>query len=117
MKIGVDECDKYLETNIKKLDTVLESKKHLKRFKELLSTLENATTAEQFKKYIRFYIEVRRNRIKSKLSNIDNDAGSLRGSKEDLRMSLITGPNTSNYQKGSHPVMNQVTELAQFIEV
>lgn len=44
LKIGVEECDRYLETNIKKLDAVLESKKHLKRFRELLRTLENATT-------------------------------------------------------------------------
>lgn len=40
--MGVEECDEYLTTNIKKLDQVLESKKHLKRFRELLRTLENA---------------------------------------------------------------------------
>jgi len=46
VKIGIEECDRYLDVNIKKLDSVLESKKHLKRFKELLRTLENATNQD-----------------------------------------------------------------------
>lgn len=49
----------------------MRSKKHLKRFKELLKVLESATTAEEFRKYMRFYIEVRKNRIKSRATNTE----------------------------------------------
>jgi len=32
-------------------------------------------------------------------------------------MSLIAGPSTQSYQRGSHPVIIQVTELCQTIQV
>ncbi|CDW88717.1 ring-h2 finger protein rha1b [Stylonychia lemnae] len=99
------EFDLYLKYMDRAID-VLESKKHLKRFKELLRTLENATSSDQFSKYVKFYMDVRRERIKSKSQFSDNDA-SVSSSQSDMRMSLITGPNTGNYQKGSHPIISQ----------
>jgi len=95
----------------------MKSKKHLKRFKELLKVLESATTAEEFKKYMRFYTEVRRNRIKSKATSSESGTESLIAATENARASILEGPNTNYYQRGSHPVMIQVNELATFIEV
>ncbi len=66
MLIGVEECEKYLENSTKKLENIKDSKKHLTRFKELYKTLEKATNPEKFKKYLWFYIEVRRNKLKLK---------------------------------------------------
>ena len=51
---------------MKKLENIKESKKHLNKFKELYKTLENASGPEQFKKYLRFYIDVRKSKSKLK---------------------------------------------------
>ena len=42
---------------------------------------------------------------------------SIRNSESDLRSSVISGPNTNNYQRGSHPLMNQILDMANTIEV
>jgi hypothetical protein len=63
----VEECDKYLEANIKKLIDV-SSKKHVKRFRELLKVLEECSSSEEdLKKYLKLYVEIRRGKLKQRL--------------------------------------------------
>jgi hypothetical protein len=64
----LEECDRYLEANIKKLLDV-SSKKHVKRFRELLKILEACAPSEDdFKKYLKLYVDIRRSKLKSRLS-------------------------------------------------
>ena len=58
-------------------------------------------------------MDVRRSRIKQRIQSSDLSEikkESRKSLSADVRMSLIAGPNTANYQRGSHPVTSQVLE-------
>lgn len=86
-----------MEANIKKLETVLTSKKHSKRFTELISVLEKCTTKPKFNKYLKMYYESRINRIKSKNSNQSAMEIQVSSSQTDARMSLLGRSSVVNY--------------------
>jgi CRISPR/Cas system-associated endonuclease/helicase Cas3 len=68
--VGLDECEKYLDANIKKFDLVLSSKKHEKRFKEILYTIDKCSIENGFKRIVKMYVESRCNRLKQKYSKL-----------------------------------------------
>ena len=56
------ECNEYMEINIKKLLDV-SSKKHSKRFRDLLKALEPLSKADM-DRYMKMYLEARRSGFK-----------------------------------------------------
>lgn len=97
------------------LDT--SSKKSIKRYKELLKVLEKSTSENEFKRYLRFYVEVRRATFKGRLSNTNLDRHiDLTLNVETTRMSILGGSSTQSYQRGSHPAIIQFSEISTCIE-
>jgi hypothetical protein len=107
VKVAVEECDRYMEANIKKLLDV-SSKKYIKRFRELLIVLEKTTGNNEFKKYLKYYIDVRRGTFKSRLgssNSLDKQVDlSLSTIEQPVssRMSILAGSSSSTYERGSH---------------
>lgn len=117
LKVAVEECNTYLELNIKRLLDV-GSKKHIKRFRDLLKVLESSMQNEaEYKRYLKMYVEARRSGFKGRLvsmsSSLDNQLEMLtlsanfdKESSGSIRMSILGGSLSSQtYERGSHPAI------------
>lgn len=93
--MAVQECNEYMELNIKKLLDI-GSKKHSKRFRDLLKALEPLADKDR---YMRMYVEARRSGFKGRIANASASDKhlSLSGSE---RMSILGG--AGSYERGSH---------------
>ena len=68
----MDECAQYLEANFKKL-LDMSNKKYMKRFRSLLKVLETCSPSEdEFKKYLKLYIDHRRSKLKALIGDTDS---------------------------------------------